>query len=149
MPMTVSVGLSRKRSANYNSDGVTINLSAELDQSLLSQPQRLQGEVSKLYTQAREAIERESIGEASPTNHTHANGAHASRFNGSNGSNGNSSSGGPRPMTASQSRALYALASKAGLDLEAEATTRFGTHVGGLDIRQASQLIDELKKVTA
>ena len=36
MPLTVNVGISRKASANYQSAGLSINLTAELDQSLPS-----------------------------------------------------------------------------------------------------------------
>ena len=42
MPLTINVGLSRKRSENYQSEGVSINVTAELDQALLTQPRRLQ-----------------------------------------------------------------------------------------------------------
>jgi hypothetical protein len=35
MPLTVNVGISRKSSANYQSAGVSINLTAEIDQSLI------------------------------------------------------------------------------------------------------------------
>ena len=38
MPLTVNVGISRKASANYQSQGLSINLTAELDQSLLADP---------------------------------------------------------------------------------------------------------------
>jgi hypothetical protein len=38
MPLTISVGLSRKASENYQSTGVSINITAELDQSLLARP---------------------------------------------------------------------------------------------------------------
>ncbi len=141
MPMTVNVGLSRKRSANYNSDGVTISLSAELDQSLLTQPSRLQGEVAKLYTQAREAIDRESCGEEpAPTG-----GRLAQHSNG----HVRSGSGGVRPVTASQTRALHAIASKHHLELDTLCEERFGKRHGELSIREASELIDHLKQEVA
>lgn len=41
MPLTVNVGLSHKTSENFNSRGVSINLTAELDQSLLARPDDL------------------------------------------------------------------------------------------------------------
>ena len=141
MPMTVNVGLSRKRSANFNSDGVTIGLSAELDQSLLTQPARLQGEVAKLYTQARAAIERESCGEdPSPTG-----GRLASNSNGHTRPSPN----GVRPITASQTRALHAITSKLHLELDTLCDERFGKRHGELSIREASELIDHLKKEVA
>lgn len=59
MPLTVNVGISRKASANYQSAGVSINLTAELDMGLLGDPPRLQHEVAKVYAQASEAIDRQ------------------------------------------------------------------------------------------
>jgi len=38
MPLTVNVGLFRTNSVSYQSAGVSINLTAELDQSLLADP---------------------------------------------------------------------------------------------------------------
>ena len=60
MPLTISVGLSRKTSENYNSQGVSIHLTAELDQSLLVRPDDLQGAVGELYEQAERALDRQS-----------------------------------------------------------------------------------------
>ncbi len=52
MPLNINVGLSRKASENYQSSGVSINLTAELDSSLLSRPTELQHEIEALYQQA-------------------------------------------------------------------------------------------------
>ena len=59
MPLTVNVGMSRKSSQNYQSEGVSINLTAELDQSLLADPPRLQQEIDRVYLQAHTALERQ------------------------------------------------------------------------------------------
>jgi hypothetical protein len=53
MPLVVNVGLNRKASRDYQSAGVSINLSAELDSGLINDPARLQAEVAKVYAQAR------------------------------------------------------------------------------------------------
>lgn len=66
MPLTVNVGLSRKTSANYQSAGTSINLTAELDQSLLADPPRLQSEIDRIYAQAEEALERRARGVDTP-----------------------------------------------------------------------------------
>src|SRR5438105_4063921 len=58
MPLTVNVGLSRKASRDYQSTGVSINVTAELDQSLLAHPQELQRRIDDLYCQAQAAIDR-------------------------------------------------------------------------------------------
>jgi len=47
MPLVVNVGLNRKASRDYQSAGVSINLSAELDSGLINDPARLQAEVAK------------------------------------------------------------------------------------------------------
>jgi len=59
MPLTVNVGLNRKASRDFQSAGVSINLSAALDMGLLGDPPRLQHEVAKVYAQASEAIDRQ------------------------------------------------------------------------------------------
>jgi hypothetical protein len=59
MPLTVNVGISRKASANYQSQGLSINLIAELDQSLLADSTRLQLEVDRIYAQAEQALDRQ------------------------------------------------------------------------------------------
>ena len=61
MPLTINVGLSRKASKDYQSTGVSVNVTAELDQSLLARPDELRGEIDKLYAQAEDAIERQDI----------------------------------------------------------------------------------------
>lgn len=60
MPLTVNVGLSRKSSQNYQSAGVSINLTAELDQALLADPPRLQQEIDRIYGQAADALDRQA-----------------------------------------------------------------------------------------
>ena len=67
MPLTVNVGISRKASANYQSAGHSINLTAELDQSLLADPPRLQSEIDRIYRQAEEALDRKAGGVTSVT----------------------------------------------------------------------------------
>jgi len=52
MPLSVNVGLSRKASANYQSAGVSINLAAELDQTLLERPEELQRRIADILSDA-------------------------------------------------------------------------------------------------
>ena len=58
MPLTINVGLSRKASKDFQSTGTSINITAELDQSLLSRPDELQAQVDHLYRQAETALDR-------------------------------------------------------------------------------------------
>ncbi len=60
MPLSINVGLSRKASKDYQSTGVSINVTAELDQSLLARPDELQQQIGDLYAQAEQALDRQS-----------------------------------------------------------------------------------------
>jgi hypothetical protein len=172
MPLTVNVGISRKSSANYQSAGVSINLTAELDQSLLADPPRLQTEIDRIYAQAETALDRKAASDGvmaepetagripvAPQRNTGSNG-HGSGRNGgqheaangySNGVANGVSHGGPhryptRPATESQVRALRSICKRHRLDLDHEAHEEFGLESAEqLDVRQASQLIDLLK----
>lgn len=156
MPLTINVGLSRKRSENYQSDGVSLNLTAELDQSLLARPDELQQQIDGLYRQAEQAIERQV---APPTNVARPDSSHPapSHDNGrighghGNGSRrpaaqANRRNGNVAPMTASQRRAILAIAERLGIDPRQEAIDVVGGDLDQLDIRQASELIDYLKQ---
>jgi len=59
MPLLINVGLNRKASRDYQSAGVSINLSAELDSGLINDPARLQAEVAKVYAEAQAALENQ------------------------------------------------------------------------------------------
>src|SRR5450759_2684984 len=59
MPMTINVGLSRKASRDYQSTGVSINVTAELDSALLQKPEKLQAQIDGLYSQAQQAMDRQ------------------------------------------------------------------------------------------
>jgi hypothetical protein len=59
MPLLINVGLNRKASKDFQSVGVSLNLTAELDQGRLSDPPRLQSEIDRIYGQAEEALERQ------------------------------------------------------------------------------------------
>ncbi len=48
MPLSVNVGLSKKASRDYQSSGVSINVTAELDSALLSWPEELQKQIDGL-----------------------------------------------------------------------------------------------------
>lgn len=147
MPLTINVGLSRKRSENYRSQGASIDLTAELDQSLLARPDDLQGAVNELYEQAEYALTRQmqntapavTADRAGPgSNGMISNGAvHASKGR----ATGSSVSG----MTPSQRRAVFAIADQLGLDPIDEARHEFGIDLDRASISEASKLIDHLK----
>lgn len=169
MPLTVNVGISRKASANYQSAGLSINLTAELDQSLLADPPRLQSEIDRIYRQAEEALDRKAGGMtgAAPTTEPHAaissamdrpaerhgvaangsaNGNGHSNGHGGHATNGSAYGGMIRPATESQMRALRAICKRHRLDVDHEAHEEFGVEgADQLDVKQASALIDLLK----
>ncbi|HEY8746334.1 MAG TPA: hypothetical protein VIM11_00060, partial [Tepidisphaeraceae bacterium] len=68
--------LSRKASKDYQSTGASINIVAELDQSLLAKPDELQRQIDGLYQQAEEAINRNAAASppTPPTPASHLNG---------------------------------------------------------------------------
>lgn len=70
MPLSINVGLSRKASKDYQSQGVSINVTAELDQSLLAKPDQLQQQIEGLYQQAEAALDRRA-GSLSPGQSQH------------------------------------------------------------------------------
>jgi hypothetical protein len=175
MPLTVNVGLSRKNSANYQSAGVSINLTAELDQSLLADPPRLQSEIDRIYSQAETALDRRAaeaaatrapmtamttmtgVGESVPPGGTPSAPSGAAVKGGENHTNGSPKGGNRnagngahrgalRPATESQLKALKSICGRNSLDLVSEAHEEFGVAVNDLDVRQASQLIDALKE---
>ncbi len=171
MPLTVNVGLSRKNSANYQSAGVSINLTAELDQSLLADPPRLQSEIDRIYSQAESALDRRAAEAAvtrapmtTMTTMTTVGGdsppsvpSGAALKGGEHHANGSPKGGNPnagngvhrgalRPATESQLKALKSICGRNSLDLVSEAHEEFGVAVDDLDVRQASQLIDALKE---
>lgn len=175
MPLTVNVGLSRKSSENYQSQGLSINITAELDQSLLADPRRLQDEIDRIYAQADDALERQSAPKKPalqparpPVPRPQRNGQAHHQRNGNviSHANGHANQGGPfrptarqdgdhdgvpyggpvRPATASQMRALRSLAKRLDCDLADLMTETFGIATVQTDIRQASRLIDILKE---
>ena len=68
MPLSINVGLSRKASRDYQSTGVSINVTAELDQSLLAKPEELQNQIGGLYSQAQTALDQQAnaLGDPQP-----------------------------------------------------------------------------------
>ena len=153
MPLNVNVGLSRKASKDYQSTGVSINLVAELDSALLAKPTELQQQIDSLYAQAEAAIDRQvgSYAQNPPAARepTRTPAASYTR-NASRPSNGhrNGTNGATTGMTASQRRAIDAIAQRMNADANQEAQDLFGTELGELTIRQASELIDHLKALT-
>jgi hypothetical protein len=148
MPLTINVGLSRKASKDFQSAGTSINISAELDQSLLARPDELQRQIDDLYEQAEHAVVRQASQPTSaPASSQGQAAATGGNGNGHNGGNGNGGNGRVAPMTQSQSRAIHAIAKRIGIDPADECMRQFGWDLSRLSIRDASTIIDHLKSL--
>ena len=165
MPMKLNVGLSRKvGEANYGSRGASVNLEQEVDATLINEPERLQERIREMFGLAKASIEEELQAEpsqspasaqrsndrtAANTRQQHANGRSGGSRAATNGSrsngNGRTATTNPPPATASQVRALHAIANRKGLSLEAVVNGQYGVNEPeSLTIKEASELIDEL-----
>jgi hypothetical protein len=171
MPLSINVGLSRKASRDYQSQGHSINVTAELDQSLLARPGELQAQIADLYHQAQVALDRAAAEPAHPSPANGAiNGQSHGRANGQAGSHTNGrysrqlQTPGPTPanhnpqariaapadgppLTASQKRAIFSIAHRLGLDPQEVCGDEVGCAIEDLRLRQASELIDLLKSL--
>jgi len=151
MPLSINVGLNRKASHNYQSTGVSINVTAELDATLLAKPDELQQQIAGLYSQAERALNRQSAqlapSEPSRTNGAHSNGSQRNyeRSDTNRRANGNGHNRGH--MTDSQRRAIEAIARRVNADAAYEAREITGAELEDLTVRQASDLIDHLKSL--
>ena len=147
MPVKLNIGLSRKvGEANFGSRGASVNLEVELDSGIISDQQRFQERVRALYAQARKSINAEldlpSEDPAIEQPVSESNGNTAAR----NG-NGSPSRQEGESATQSQVRAIFAIGRRQGLDPKAVVLERFGLErLEDLSIRQASSLIDDLKR---
>lgn len=131
MPLILNVGLSRKTSRNYNSEGVSINLTAELDQNLLNHPDELQDRVAALYREAEVALQRQQNPGTSDNTPTPPSNGHVHGTG----------------MTASQRRAIDAICQRLNTSPADEARHAFGLDLERMTIREASKFIDHLKRL--
>ena len=156
MPLKLNVGASRKvTDNNYGSRGASVNLELELDTALASDPPKLQEKIRHLFGLVRVSLAEELNGGGNghsggpmPVN----NGQHAPGSNGLNGHNRQNGErhGGVAPATANQCKALHAIARTNGVVLGDFLRERYQKgRPDDLNIRQASQAIDELKAACA
>lgn len=138
MPLSINVGLSRKASKDYQSTGYSINVTAELDQGLLARPEELQQQIAGLYAQVHEALDRQAGG---PVPDQQPERRASTPVNG----NGRGGNGRVAPATESQKRAIIAICRRLNTDAEYEAEQLAGRPFAELSVKQASELIDELK----
>ena len=129
--LKLNAGLSRKvGEPDYGSRGASVHLELELEGSLINDSDALLDRIRRLFQLARQAVEEE-LNVAKPPA--------ASRSNGKNGT------GRARAATASQLRAIRSIADRMGLDADQVTQDTVGVALTALTLRQASQVIDELK----
>lgn len=161
MPLRLRVGLSKKvGEAGYGSRGAQIDLEVEVDTRLVAEPGKLQERIRELFGLAQQSIQEELHGtsEATPTSSPANNGnasstgdqhRHApprSTSNGNGHSRGQQRGSTSPPATASQIRALHAIAGRQNRDLDGIVRDQYGVDdPAALTIAQASELIDDLK----
>ena len=146
--LKLNVGLSKKvGEANYGSRGASVNLELEMDSSLVGDADRLKERIRHLFGLAKASVDEElnaAAGQPAANGNDAAGNDHAA------GKSNGRRRDGTRAATASQVRALHAIADRRKLDLSALLAERFQIDdPAGLTITEASNLIDELKGESA
>lgn len=145
MAVKLNIGVSRKLGQpNFGSRQASIGLEVEVDSGLLAAPEALQEKVRLLYRFADDAVE-EQLNQQSVNLLNEVAAPTAVATNQEEVAD-ESPIKQVRGLTDNQLRAIYGLARKLQLSPLRLVRERFRLeHVEDLDIRQASQLIDELK----
>ena len=155
--LKLHAGVSKKVGLpGFSSASASCTIEAELDSSLLNDTEGFQIVVQRAYQSCEKAVEDQiarltSEGQSDPSQPQEVvevrtspaiSGATVTRIPAAQFTNPPS----PRPATASQVKAIRAIAARRKIDLVGLLRDRFGlTTADELGIRQASNLIDELK----
>jgi hypothetical protein len=153
MPLKLNIGLSKKVGLpDYGSLGASCHVELELSADLLQHDlETFHKHVRHAYVACRQAVQDELARQEAGSNGQAAINGYAANGigNGNGNGNGNRTSrrrDGARSATASQVRAIEAIAKRQNLDLRGLLHQRFGTEATDtLTITEASNLIDELK----
>jgi hypothetical protein len=150
MAVKISVGLQKKLGLpSYGSHSASCHVEFEIDRSLLDGDlDRFHQKVREAFAACQQAVSDQLVRQQSDqpiSNSTeHKGNGHGGNRHGS--TNGNGQPNHSRPATASQSRAIRAIASCNRIDLQQVLGDRFNVNrPEDLSISDASSLIDELK----
>jgi hypothetical protein len=143
MPLKLNVGLSRKvADNNYGSRGASVNVELEVESALAADPVKLRERIRQVFGLVRDSLVEELNSAAS--GQPRSNGQTQAPANAARSDNGQRSST-PRPATQSQVRAIAAIARRLQINLDDLLGQFHARRAQDLSIKQASQLIDELK----
>ncbi len=145
--LKLNVGLSKKIGLpDYGSRGAAVSLELDLESSLVGEPDRLKERIRQLFAMAKAAVDEELAAQSPARNQTKGVNSAGNGKSPCNGHTNGDRRDGTRRATASQIRALVAIAERRKLDLEGLLAERFHTREAAeLSIVEASSLIDELK----
>jgi hypothetical protein len=157
MAVRLTVGLQKKIGLpDYGSLGASCSVEIEIDRSVF-ESNGFQDRVNLAFNQCRAAVDQQLATakgppqiidvQASPAVQTQAATKSATQPSASV-SNSDAKQSKPAPATQSQLRAIFGIARRYGLDPQQLVNERFNVQAADqLSIRQASQLIDELKRM--
>lgn len=146
MPISLSIGLSRKVSKDYNSRGYSVNLDVELPADAINDQQSIADSADRLFTLCDQLLDRqitEQQGGAEPNRQQGRSNGYRKPVTQRRTSNSNRNG---RSMTNAQSRAIESMTRKLSEDPNEWARHEFGQELSELNIRQASEMIDALKQ---
>jgi len=151
MPIRVIVSRSRKLSENYNSESWGLSLDTEFTGDL-SNTQAFQEQVNDLFSLVDNLLDEKVQGakggrtaSRAPANGRGASNGNARRTNAgraTNGTNGN----GHRKLTYAQQKAIVSMSRKVGVNPDEWSEDQHGIPVRDLSVKQASDLIDALRR---
>lgn len=147
MPLRLNVGASKKLGEpNYGSRGASVNLELELDSALVNDTDKLKERIRQLFDLVRSSLAEElngNSGQGSSSEHPTTQDQRSSPNPGPR----EQRSSDVRPATASQVKAIYAIARSQKIDLGKFLMERFQVRrADDLCLKEASQAIDELKR---
>jgi hypothetical protein len=153
MPLKLMLGLSKKiGEPHYGSRGASFHLEVEVDSSLLNDPDRLREHVRTLYRHIRTSLTEEINGRRTTANMVSPSASASDTGCVASYDSMSTSTGSPpaRLATPLQVRAIERMANQFAIDLTGYLEKRAGVVTpANLTLPQASQIIDELRTITA